>query len=308
MISIKNTIFSVLIGVIGIFTFAFVFFIFFHLNIVAQYKNMTDRIIVEQDIPDYSSTLILDYYHYAVDINNASKRDLYLQSIKKLDDEFFYLDGQITERKSNIQYVGLKNIVKNIEKELDRGIKLSQQGDISKNSTIYDTANHDNSFVTEVTRNLVFEELHAVERVNADLQKTNFTILTLGLITFVLIVIGSIIFSLIFSSRISKPLIELSSLSEKIAHGELEHTISPQILTKKDEIGILGHAFQVMLDNLKSKMHLLEESEKNIRVKNDDLERFNKLVIGRELTMIALKDEIKQLQEQVAKNTVPPEK
>lgn len=76
----------------------------------------------------------------------------------------------------------------------------------------------------------------------------------------------------------------------------MDLSIDPKILNKKDETGTLAQAFYAMVTNLKNKIQQIEESEKNIREKNEQLERFNKLVINRELRMIELKKRIAELE------------
>lgn len=54
---------------------------------------------------------------------------------------------------------------------------------------------------------------------------------------------------IVFARRISKPIVELTGLSEKMAGGDL--TVTKVNVKTKDEIGRLGNAFNKMLDNMR---------------------------------------------------------
>lgn len=83
---------------------------------------------------------------------------------------------------------------------------------------------------------------------------------------------------------------------------------------RKDELGMLSRAFSTMVNKLKDSYLTLEkkvkertgeldESNKLLETKLNELERLNKLMVGRELKMIELKNEVEKLKDLKAKKT-----
>ena len=69
-----------------------------------------------------------------------------------------------------------------------------------------------------------------------------------------------------------------------------------------DEIGSLSNSFDTMVSSLKDHTEGLEDkiSERTLELQNkiEELENFKKAVVGRELRIIELKNQVKQLREE----------
>jgi len=120
-----------------------------------------------------------------------------------------------------------------------------------------------------------------------------------NILTIILSVAGAIvlIFSVFYSKSITKPIEKLELYANQISNGNLD--IRPDIKTS-DEIGNLAKSFTQMATNLKKYNEKLEtEVEKRteeLQKKIDELEKFKKVTVGRELRMAELKKEIKKLE------------
>jgi HAMP domain-containing protein len=123
-------------------------------------------------------------------------------------------------------------------------------------------------------------------------------------LTVLLTIILTIVFGFYLSKRIIKPIIILRDAALKVGEGKLDTRIE---IKTKNEIGELASAFSQMIENLKKSGAEIEKYSKNLekqiadrtkelKTKNDELERFNKLAIGRELAMIELKKRIAELE------------
>jgi len=140
-------------------------------------------------------------------------------------------------------------------------------------------------------------------------RQRNYIILLSVVIVLVLLVIAAVI-SFLFSSGITRPLEQLVTVTEVIAGGNL--AVRARI-ESKDEIGQLAHSFDTMVENLqitteelkaanlfleervRERTKELEESRDELKKEFDELQRWKKTVVGRELKMIELKKEISEL-------------
>jgi nitrate/nitrite-specific signal transduction histidine kinase len=147
------------------------------------------------------------------------------------------------------------------------------------------------------------------------------------LILFLLIVL-IVFFSVLIARSITNPLSALSRGAEAVSRGNLDIKFN---IKSKDELGFLAGVLNKMIRDLK-KSHLIQEESKmvleikvkartreleelaqtledkvkertkELQKKIDELERFRRLTVGRELKMIELKKEIKKLEDKKKKN------
>lgn len=114
--------------------------------------------------------------------------------------------------------------------------------------------------------------------------------------------------------RITKPLDKLTNGTEIIGKGDLKHVID---IKSRDEIGELASAFNKMTMDLRESRKELEkyskglekeiaERTKDLEAKIDDLERFSRLTVGRELRMVELKKKVRELEEKRKKHGIEP--
>ena len=80
----------------------------------------------------------------------------------------------------------------------------------------------------------------------------------------------------------------MSKIAAEVASGNLKTRIT-DIAKSSDETEDLAKAFNQMLDSV-------ENSQIDLQKKIDELERFKKATVGRELAMIEIKDRLKTLE------------
>lgn len=102
-----------------------------------------------------------------------------------------------------------------------------------------------------------------------------------------------------YKKEISKRLEEMVPIFQKIANGDFTSEVS--IPEKEDEFTPIIISLSMLLDDLKfldkenkSKTEELEKSKKNLETKVEQLENFQRIIVGRELKMIELKEEIQR--------------
>ncbi len=107
----------------------------------------------------------------------------------------------------------------------------------------------------------------------------------------------------LFASLLSHPIKKLEQVAIQAAEGNLEQGVDQNLTKKTGEIGNLARSFEIMIINLRSKIHTLnsvnsslEETKKEVEEHLTEVSRMNKLMIDRELRMIELKKRIKELE------------
>ncbi len=158
--------------------------------------------------------------------------------------------------------------------------------------------------------------------------------LEISLLVMLLSLALAIILGIYLSKRITKPIISLRDVAIEIGKGDLTKRAE---IVSRDEIGQLSAAFNEMTDKLQASYERLEEKvkertkeleearasleikveartkelkeltesldeqvkerTKELQGKVEELEKFHRLAVGRELKMIALKEEIKRLKQ-----------
>jgi methyl-accepting chemotaxis protein len=145
--------------------------------------------------------------------------------------------------------------------------------------------------------------------------------------------IGAILFvlalsvSMVFAGRLTKPISELVAGTKRIAAGDFDSKVA---VVSRDELGELASTFNDMVNQLKGLLQKekelaataaaaeaekkraveLERAYRQLQQKTMDLERFQRLTVGRELEMVKLKEEINTLLQQLGqpKKYEAPEK
>jgi len=98
----------------------------------------------------------------------------------------------------------------------------------------------------------------------APLNSLGWTILLLAFISLVVV----IVFIAFFSSSITKPILDLSKVADKMANNDLSAKVD---IRQDDEIGILGQAFQKMRSNFVAIVRMLRSASEQIAASSGEL-------------------------------------
>jgi len=140
------------------------------------------------------------------------------------------------------------------------------------------------------------------------LREVNRTILRNILLATITLLLSFIFVSLI-AFNITRPLLKLEEGVRVVGKGDLDYKF--QIKTN-DELEQVAEEFNKMTQKLKESYQKLEESKflletkveertGELKSKVEELEKFHKVAVGRELKMVELKEEIKRLNEELEK-------
>jgi HAMP domain-containing protein len=109
--------------------------------------------------------------------------------------------------------------------------------------------------------------------------------------------------SYLFARRITQPIERLERAAMSAASGDISWKLEENLEAGHDEIGSLTRSFKKMLSSLRG--HIAEitqeadrrkKAEDELAVKNQDLEKMNKFLVGRELKMVELKEQMRKLE------------
>jgi|CXWL01.1.fsa_nt_gi HAMP domain-containing protein len=127
----------------------------------------------------------------------------------------------------------------------------------------------------------------------------------IGIIRSILLILILILVLYLMLSTITNSILALTNAVSHVAGGDLSTRMK---MTSEDEIGRLGSGFNQMVETISTQRQELEkrtlvleetvtDKTKELETKLDELERLNKLMVGRELKMIELKKEITDLKQ-----------
>lgn len=135
------------------------------------------------------------------------------------------------------------------------------------------------------------------------------TFMTVGTGFIIIDMIAAIIISIFLSRYLTAPIDKLRNAVEGMEKGSFLIKIDKELEESGDEIGKLALSFRKMSENLKGlyesvevkiieRTKELEDAKKVLAGKFDDTEKMNRLMVGRELKMIELKEKIALLEKE----------
>lgn len=118
-------------------------------------------------------------------------------------------------------------------------------------------------------------------------------LLVLSLVSFSIVLLIFFVVAFLIARMIDRPIKALYQGTEIITKGNLDHKVA---IDSKDEIGQLSRSFDKMTDSLKKNRLLIE---KKVEERTEQLQKTNDFMIGRELKMVDLKNEIIELKKKL---------
>lgn len=286
-------IFSLSFASIGIFVM--------HLYVVEKYKAISDNVIAEYALTNTVADLITNYNSRFrnIDIDEEGENRKIQSTKDSLRQTMEFLDTHIVSNESEASYIGLKNTINDVMTEVDKGLEELSEGSVQGASVHYEAASKKYLFVKENGNKLIFYELNYANSIQDKIDAMYQMSTIIGGFLLLVAIGGSTVYAFRFSNKVALPLRKLTKTAEQVASGDMELTLSQELLSRTDEIGRLARSYRVMLMKLASNISELDASNKNLKqvsssitAKNAELERLNEYMINRELRMIELKKEI----------------
>ncbi len=309
--------FRIKIGLKIILFFSFIICIF-GISMFLNFNNMNDIKILADEIEPIN--------HHSIHLHELSTS---LNSFEEAVDHYFIVWNYENQEKAENEAKNMLHILDEIEESDDGGLKEKISAlkaivsDLQKGFTdITKLDINKESDVKKMNNKILFvydgiAEVKQIEKeiidLNSELVKENLrtqkelinSSLRQAIIMFSMIFFFTVILSILIGRSISNPIHALHKGTEEIEKGNLDVNLK---IKSNDEIGELAVAFNQMAEALatsKSTMmgysknleKKVGERTKELEIKNEELKKFNKLAVDRELKMIELKKRIKELEE-----------
>lgn len=91
------------------------------------------------------------------------------------------------------------------------------------------------------------------------------------IIAVVILLLFAVIATYIIGHNIAKPLIAIKEDALRLSKLDLTQDIDPKVKSRKDEVGILGMAFQEILDNLRNVLSSVQDSSEIVSASSEEL-------------------------------------
>lgn len=281
-------------------------------NFVAYNKQNAkiDNLILESEIPVLVDNVLNECNDMLINGNHKSgfEKHAYYTIKNQTHDTFRVLDVTIKSKVTKMAYERLRDSVKYIFTGIDEIIVLNGNLNKSEADARYIELLSKKDEIDTLSNNLLWEQTKEIKYARTQFIRSMIGTFAITLACIAIAVFASIKYAGVVSQRITHPVMQLSDTAQKISNGNLKKGVSKDVLQRNDEIGDLGHCFNKMVSNLQSKIVELEKSneaikkaEKRILKKNEELEKFNSIIIGRELKMIELKEILAQSRQKLLK-------
>lgn len=294
--SISQKILYSFIIVITLLVISLVSVFVFHSSSLQEYKQISENLILENTLAVSVSRYIESYNAAIIAPGSPERIASYAKDRDAILAIFAELDHRIQNPDSKVAYQGLKKIIITVIESSDSGLQEVINGNVTSGLNTYNEALRRRSFVSENATSLILTEINHLNEIQESIER-KYNQQLLVIVTWVIsIILTTTLYSLLFARRITQPIKILSRATRKVSAGDYSFRISQDLLKRPDEVGLLAGSFNTMLGNLNEKITQVElahetilETKKDLEHRNSELERFNQMIIGRELKMIELK-------------------
>ncbi len=304
--SIRQKIFLSSVVVVFLMFIALASFFFFHRVAIVEYKTISENLILENELAQKVNVLVESYNAIVIAPSSQERKETYKANYEDIARIIRTLDEAVESEDSKVAYAGLRRIVLLLLEDCQNGITALESGDTTVALEYYNDAQHKLGFVLSNTTSFLLTEIQHLHEVQERIEKRYSQQLWATALWTLLLVFGAVLYALIFARRITSPVNMLSHISAKVSEGNFNQQIPQELLSRSDEVGGFARSFHVMLEKLNHKINQVEtanetilKTQEDLTVRNQELEKFNRMVVGRELKMIELKERIATLEEKL---------
>ncbi len=302
---------SLLVGVVG----------FLGLYANSRLVNVFESGEAHFDVIVMASTEVSSYAKRAeghamlyITLNNTADRQKFFRRIEALRNQTLIIDeyvmnpdarnilANITSDTDSLQSAG-----ELLFREYDSEIRSAGKFEPKSHEELIRNINELSSRIREDGVNLAALETRLKSEQESTAKEKAEVLFNLILAISMSAVFAALVLGYLFAKSIATPIAKFRNVAEELGRGNLDAKI---VIDTGDELSELAASFNQMSADLKkshgealARAKEAEAAKKELEKKVDELERFNKITIGRELKMIELKKRIKELEEKTKHNS-----
>lgn len=304
MSGIKGQLLKAFLVVIAVLTLTTTFILFLNFKITEQYKLASDVMIAKYELLESGADLneAFNTIMLSIDTDVHETDQRLLAAKNNIAAQKTFLEENLTDIQSRANYIGFSASLDEFTNLVDEGVSRFRGGNVGSYFEDYNAATKQFQFVQDNGITLLLGELEYVASIRNDLSEAYRNTLISGVILLTVLTLGCIFYIMNFSKKFVRPLQNLTVATQKLAAGEIDVRIEKELLRLPNETGILANSFDQMAIRLQDKVTRLNKSNREIaksaeelEEKNAELQKLNQFMVDREVKMIELKEEIKEL-------------
>jgi signal transduction histidine kinase/HAMP domain-containing protein len=224
-------------------------------NIENGYQSIATNITNEYQFGENALQLIATYESLVQNIADPGLTAQYQANIDKINAAASNLSGVSFSGASSDIYQRLRNEVALLEGYTTKGIVNAKQDNFSQNSDILEQVMGDKESIQQDMASLIVSYVSDQQQEEKNLAKIQIFAQTIGVMTIIVIAIGIIFLAIFFSDRLSRPIMRLAELAEKISvGGTLTTRVDEDLMRTKNEVGSLARSFDRMVRDVEKRV------------------------------------------------------
>jgi methyl-accepting chemotaxis protein len=303
--NIRARVLAAMLGIVAVAAAINLVFLGLRFVLVNNYRIAVDGMVTQYELVSLSDSLVESYLALAKDPGSLAARKAYEEKVEEIEGILTTLDQAIASPASRGSFIALRNTVTRVISICESGIEDIDAGRFAELIAKSVEARRIGGYVAENGIALMHSELRHLHAVQGNLRDWEETANLLSLVLLAVAAVGSILISNYFAKVLALPIQKMAGMAREVASGRLDLEPSQELMGQPGEIGELADSFYRMYNSLRDVIRDLEETRDRteaaraeLATSNDELQRLNRVMIGRELRMIELKKEIEKLKGQ----------
>ncbi|PKM91748.1 hypothetical protein CVU82_00895 [Candidatus Falkowbacteria bacterium HGW-Falkowbacteria-1] len=242
------------------------FFVVMNYIILSKYRTLNSNMVSEYQLIEDVSSLLLSFDKLIKAPNDTLEMDNFNSIYSKTKYSLSELKEKIVSYESKIIFNGLENNINGVFFDVEIGINSLSSGNYLEAIDRQGTAYRKNKFVKENVSSLLLKELEYSKNLQIEIDKVRLISQMIAILLLLSTVSGCVWYAIVFSNKLVLPLVNLTKLAKLIEGGDLEASVSKELLKGDDEVASLASSFHAMVVALRANIQKLQEY--NIEIKN----------------------------------------